>query len=57
MCRSTSRAISLVRRSNGQTMPEYAVVLAVVTSTAAFLFSELGTRVIAVLNEVAGLLP
>ena len=57
MSRSTSRAISLVRRTDGQTMPEYAVVLAVVASTAAFLFAQLGGRVIAVLNDVAGLLP
>ena len=57
MSRSTSRAISLARRTDGQTMPEYAVVLAVVASTAAFLFAELGNRVIAVLNEMAGLLP
>jgi len=57
MSRSTSRAISLARRSDGQTMPEYAMVLAVVASTAALLFAELGNRVIAVLNEMAGLLP
>jgi hypothetical protein len=57
MSRSTSRATSLARRSDGQTMPEYAVVLAVVASTAALLFAELGNRVIAVLNEMAGLLP
>jgi hypothetical protein len=57
MSRSISRAISPVRRTDGQTMPEYAVVLAVVASTAALLFAELGNRVIAVLNDVVGLLP
>ncbi|HXY81707.1 MAG TPA: hypothetical protein VEH55_10090 [Gaiellaceae bacterium] len=57
MSRNISRAITLVRRTDGQTMPEYAVVLAVVASTAALLFAELGNRVIGVLNDVAGLLP
>jgi len=60
MSRITSRATSLVRslRSNdGQTAPEYAVVLAVVASTAAFLFAVLGNRVIEALNVVVGLLP
>ena len=45
MSRSISRAISPVCRTDGQTMPEYAVVLAVVASTAALLFAELGNRV------------
>lgn len=57
MSRNISRAITLVRSAYGQTMPEYAVVLAVVASTAALLFAELGNRVIGMLNEVAGLLP
>jgi len=57
MSRSISRAISPARRTDGQAMPEYAVVLAVVASTAALLFAELGNRVIAVLNDVVGLLP
>ena len=57
MSRNINRAITLVRRADGQTMPEYAVVLAVVASTAALLFAELGSRIIAVLNEMAGLLP
>jgi Flp pilus assembly pilin Flp len=57
MSRITSRAKSLLRRIEGQTMPEYAVVLAVVASASALLFAELGNRVVAVLNEVAGFLP
>jgi len=57
MSRSISRAILPACRTDGQTMPEYAVVLAVVASTAALLFAELGNRVIAVLNDVVGLLP
>ena len=57
MSRNISRAITLVRSTDGQTMPEYAVVLAVVASTAALLFAELGNRVIEMLNQVAGLLP
>lgn len=57
MNRIISRAKSFLRRSEGQTMPEYAVVLAVVASASALLLAELGGRVIAVLNEVAGFLP
>jgi hypothetical protein len=57
MSRNISRAITLVRSAYGQTMPEYAVVLAVVASTAALLFAELGNRVVELLNQVAGLLP
>jgi hypothetical protein len=37
-------------------MPEYAVALAVVASATAFLFPVLGSRVIAIVNEVAALL-
>ncbi|HUJ91414.1 MAG TPA: hypothetical protein VLW05_01855 [Gaiellaceae bacterium] len=57
MSRITSRATSLVYRNDGQTAPEYAVVLAVVASTAAFLFAVLGNRVIEAINVVVGLLP
>ena len=57
MSRTISRAKLLLRRTRGQTMPEYAVVLAVVAAAAALLFAELGNRVVAVLNEVAGFLP
>jgi len=37
-------------------MPEYAVVLAAMTSASALLFPILGSRVITIVNEVAGLL-
>jgi len=57
MSRITSSATSIVHRNDGQTAPEYAVVLAVVASTAAFLFAVLGNRVIEALNVVVGLLP
>ena len=52
-----SRTMLVLRRNTGQTMPEYALVLAVVASAAALLFAELGGRVVSVLNEVAGFLP
>lgn len=57
MNRIISRAKSFLRRTEGQTMAEYAVVLAVVASASALLFPVLGGRVIAVVNEVAGFLP
>ncbi len=57
MSRTISRVKDLLRSIEGQTMPEYAVVLAVLTSATAFLFADLGSRVIAVVNEVAGFLP
>jgi hypothetical protein len=57
MSRTISRAKLLLRRMEGQTMSEYAIVLAVVGASAALLFAELGNRVVAVVNEVAGFLP
>ena len=57
MSRTVSRASRFLRRTEGQTMSEYAVVLAVVASASAFLFPVLGNRVIALVNEVAALLP
>ena len=57
MSRNISRARDFFRRNQGQTMPEYAVVLAVMASGSAFLFAELGGRVTAVLVQVAGYLP
>ena len=57
MSRIASRATSLVDSNDGQTAPEYAVVLAVVASTAAFLFAVLGNRIVEALNVVVGLLP
>jgi Flp pilus assembly pilin Flp len=53
----TSRARSFLRRIEGQTMVEYAVVLAVVTSASVFLYPVLGSRIIGVVNMVRGLLP
>ncbi len=38
-------------------MPEYAVVLAIASSGSAFFLAELGSRVTAVLVQVAGYLP
>jgi len=57
MSRIASRVTSLAGSNDGQTAPEYAVVLAVVASTAAFLFAVLGNRVVEALNVVVGLLP
>jgi Flp pilus assembly pilin Flp len=57
MGRTISRAKLLLRNNGGQTMAEYAVVLAVVTAAAALLFAVLGNRVVSVVNHVAGLLP
>jgi Flp pilus assembly pilin Flp len=57
MSRTTSRAKDFFRRNQGQTMPEYAVVLAVVSSGSAFLLAGLGARVTASLMQVAGYLP
>ena len=45
MSRTISRAKEFFRRNQGQTMPEYAVVLAVVSSGSAFLLAGLGARV------------
>ena len=56
MSRTTSRASRFLCRTEGQTMPEYAVVLAAMTSASALLFPILGSRVITIVNEVAGLL-
>ena len=56
MSRTVDRMRRLVRRTEGQTMPEYAVALAVVASASAFLFPVLGNRVITIVNEVAALL-
>jgi hypothetical protein len=57
MNRTISRAKSSLRRTEAQTMTEYAVVLAVLASASALLFPVLGDRVIAMVNEVAGFLP
>jgi Flp pilus assembly pilin Flp len=57
MSRTISRAKDFFRRNQGQAMPEYAVVLAVVSSGSAFLLAGLGARVGAALLQVAGYLP
>ena len=56
MSRTVSRASRFLRRTEGQTMSEYAVVLVVVASASAFLFPILGGRVVALVNEVVGFL-
>jgi len=56
MSRTISRAKHLLRIDGGQTMAEYALVLAVVASASIFLYPVLGSRVIDVVNEVTGLL-
>lgn len=56
LCRTVD-ARRVARSIEGQTMPEYAVVLAVLTSVSAFLFAVLGNKVVAVVEKVAGLLP
>ncbi len=57
MSRTISRAKDFFRRNQAQTMPEYAVVLAVVSSGSAFLLAQLGGRVTEVLTQVVGYLP
>lgn len=56
MSRIISRATHLFRRNQGQAMPEYALVLAVVASGSALLFAQLGGQVTAVLTQVASYL-
>jgi Flp pilus assembly pilin Flp len=53
MSRTISRARDFSRRNQGQTMPEYAVVLVVVSSGSAFFLAGLGDRVTALLTQVA----
>lgn len=57
MSRNTSRAKDFFRRNRGQAMPEYALVLAVVSSGSAFLLAELGGRVAPALMQATGYLP
>jgi Flp pilus assembly pilin Flp len=57
MSSTISRAKDFFRRNQGQAMPEYAVVLAIVSSGSAFILAGLGARVGAVLLQVAGYLP
>jgi Flp pilus assembly pilin Flp len=53
MSRTISRAKHYFRRNEGQTMPEYAVVLAIVSSSSAFFLTGLGGGLAAVLTQVA----
>jgi Flp pilus assembly pilin Flp len=46
----------LMRREEGQTMAEYAVVLAVITPALVLLFATLGGAIVARLQTVAGFL-
>jgi Flp pilus assembly pilin Flp len=55
--RIVSRASVFLRRTEGQTAPEYAVVLTLMAASSAALFAGLGGRVTAVVQQVAGLLP
>ena len=57
MSRTISRAKDTFRRNQGQTMPEYAVVLALVSSGSVFFLSGLGNRVTALITQVASYLP
>jgi Flp pilus assembly pilin Flp len=57
MSRTISRAKDLFRRNQGQTMPEYAVVLALISSGSVFVLGGLGNRVTALITQVASYLP
>ena len=52
MSRIISRVTHLFRRNEGQAMPEYALVFAVVASSSALLSAQLGGQVTAVLMQV-----
>jgi hypothetical protein len=45
----------IIRRMDGQTQPEYAVVLTVAASSCAFLLSDLGSRTPSIVSAVAAL--
>ncbi len=57
MNRMISRVYWFVGRNDGQTVPEYALVLTLVTASCASLFAALGGHVTSVVQQVAGLLP
>jgi Flp pilus assembly pilin Flp len=57
MSRTISRAKDSFRRNQGQTMPEYAVVLALISSGSVFFLGGLGNRVTALITQVASYLP
>ncbi|MGZ4337259.1 MAG: hypothetical protein ACXVRA_08080 [Gaiellaceae bacterium] len=49
MCRS------IIRRTEGQAAPDYAVVVTVVASSCAFLISELGNRAPSIVSAIGAL--
>jgi len=53
MCRTIH---DIIRRIEGQTQAEYTVVLTVVASSSAFLFSDLGPRSPSIVSAVVALL-
>ena len=55
--RMISRVYWFVGRNDGQTAPEYALVLTLVTASCASFFAALGGHVTSVVQQVAGLLP
>ncbi len=57
MSRTISRAKDSFRRNQGQTMPEYAVVLALISSGSVFVVGGLGNRITALITQVASYLP
>jgi Flp pilus assembly pilin Flp len=50
------RLISLLKREDGQTMAEYAVVLAVITVATVAVFTALSGGISGAINSVTGLL-
>ncbi len=57
MSRTISHAKDFFRRNQGQTMPEYAVVLALISSGSVFVVGGLGNRITALITQVASYLP
>jgi len=57
MSRTISRAKDFFRRNQGQTMPEYAVVLALISSGSVFVLGGLGNHITALITQVASYLP
>jgi hypothetical protein len=52
MCRTIQ---NIIRRMEGQTQPEYTVVLTVAASSCAFLLSDLGTRTPSIVSAFVAL--
>jgi Flp pilus assembly pilin Flp len=53
MCHTIHR---IIRRTEGQTQAEYAVVLTVVAASCAFLFSDLATSTSSIVSAVVALI-